>query len=571
MVNEWDEEISLNPFQFNTILQPAKFKIHVAGRAAGKSFGNGYELYDNIKVLPRGITTLTQRTYGQALTKTLPSTFKLLERFGLRRYNPKTKTGDYVVCQKPPAGFLTPHEKILSFDNAISFINGHAAVLLSQDTNSRGPNADFNITDEALTLNKEKFDEEVAPTNRGNEDIFGKQSKNPILKHHGLLFTSSMPYTAEQKWLLEYADYYEKEAGIRIFDVWNRIVKLQMQLLDATESKDAKLFKDIWEETTRLRKQIAPFVSKENVLFTLGNAFDNVKNLGMSYIMTQYKTMDLLTFMIEIMNLFLDKVDDCYYSIDERHVYYNATNDDYIRGVADNENFDWKKLQSLDSRADLDCDPLKPIEVTPDWGSKIAVFEVAQERNFDFVTKQFIKTDNNINEFFVKPQEQEDVMINSIVDKFCDYYLHHPTKRLIYFRDKYGDHRRANSKKTYNEQAIDRFKSKGWNVEQRTHAGMEPPQHDKYLLWAYMLKEADARYPKKRFNGSKCKYTLISMNNTRVIESSDGKFAKDKSSERKASVLPEEATHFGDAVDKRMWTKYSHLLKRSYGFVGARL
>ena len=189
MMNEWDEEISLNPFQFNTILQPAKFKIHIAGRASGKSFGNGYELYDNIKVLPRGITTLTQRTYGQALTKTLPSTFKLLERFGLRRYNPKTKTGDYVVCQKPPAGFLTPHEKILSFDNAISFITGHAAVLLSQDTNSRGPNSDFNITDEALTLNKEKFDAEVAPTNRGNEDIFGKQSKNPILKHHGYLFT----------------------------------------------------------------------------------------------------------------------------------------------------------------------------------------------------------------------------------------------------------------------------------------------------------------------------------------------------------------------------------------------
>lgn len=567
MINEWDEEISLNQFQVNTILLPAKVKVHIAGRASGKSFGNGYELYDNIKVMPRGITTLTQRTYGQALTKTLPSTFKLLERFGLSRYNPKTKTGDYVVCQKPPAGFLTPHEKILSFDNAISFINGHAAVLLSQDTNSRGPNADFNITDEALTLNKDKFDEEVAPTNRGNEDIFGKQSKSPILKHHGLLFTSSMPYTSEQKWLLEFSNYYESEAGIRIFDIWNRIVKLQMQLLDATENKDVKLFKDIWGETTRLRKQIAPFVSKDNVLFTLGNAFDNVKNLGMSYIMTQYKTMDLLTFMIEIMNLYLDKVDNCYYSIDERHIYYNATNDDYIRGVADNEDFNWDKLKNLDCRADQDCDPLKPIELTPDWGSKIALFEIAQERNFDFVTKQFVKTDNNINEFFVKPQEEQDVMINSLVDKFCDYYEHHPTKRLIYYRDKYGDARRANSKKTYNQQAIDRLIRRGWNVEQKTHPGMEPPQHDKYLLWAYLLKESDSRYPKKRFNGTRCKYTLLSMNNTRVIEDSSGKFTKDKRSERRTSVLPEEATHFGDAVDKRIWTKYNHLLKRSYGFV----
>jgi hypothetical protein len=260
-------------------------------------------------------------------------------------------------------------------------------------------------------------------------------------------------------------------------------------------------------------------------------------------------------------------VDDCYYSIDERHIYYNATNDDYIRGIADNENFNWDKLTSLDCRADLDCDPKQRIEITPDWGSKIALFEVAQERNFDFVSKIFRKTDNNINEFFVKPQEEGDVMINALVDKFCDYYEKHPTKRLIYFRDKYGDQRRANSKKTYNQQAIDRFITRGWNVEQRAHAGQEPPHHDKYLLWAYILKEADPRYMPKRFNGTKCKYTLLSMNNTRVIEDTDGKFKKDKSSERKKTILPEEATHFGDAVDKRMWTKYGHLLKRSYGFV----
>ena len=70
-------------------------------------------------------------------------------------------------------------------------------------------------------------------------------------------------------------------------------------------------------------------------------------------------------------------------------------------------------------------------------------------------------------------------------------------------------------------------------MEQHTHAGMEPPQHDKYLLWASILAEKDERFPKKRFNGSKCKYTLISMNNTRVIEDREGRFAKDKRSERR--------------------------------------
>ena len=179
--------------------------------------------------------------------------------------------------------------------------------------------------------------------------------------------------------------------------------------------------------------------------------------------------------------------------------------------------------------------------------------------------------DNNINEFFVKRDEEDDTMVNALMDKFCHYYRNHINKHVHYYRDRYGDARRANNKKSYNELAVERLEKHGWTVEQHTHAGMEPPQHDKYLLWASILAEKDERFPKKRFNGSKCKYTLISMNNTRVIEDREGRFAKDKRSERNQSILPEEATHFGDAVDKRVWTKYGHLLRQAYGFVDARI
>ena len=62
------------------------------------------------------------------------------------------------------------------------------------------------------------------------------------------------------------------------------------------------------------------------------------------------------------------------------------------------------------------------------------------------------------------------------------------------------------------------------------------------------------------------------MQNTRVIEDSHGRFAKDKSSARRQSVLPEEATHFGDCVDKRIWTKYYTRLKvLSTSFVDGRV
>ena len=570
----WQEQLVLNPAQMAYLMLQARDKYVIYSRGTGKSFIVGAEVDENVRLMPRGVTTLAQATYGQALTKTLPSTFKLLEQLGYKRYDTKTKQGDYVVCRTPPEGWYRPYEHLMSFEHCITFSNGHALYILTQDGNSRGPNADFNITDEALTLDKEQFDQEVAPTNRGNEHIFGRRSKNPIYKHHGNAFFSSMPYEPEQKWLLEPAAYYEAERGIHLFDVWNRIVKLQMQLIDAKLAEDKTLFREIWNETIRLRRTITPFVSADGTLFILASIFDNIANVGLSYIMNQYKVMDRLSFMIEILNFIVDKIDHCYYNLDERHRYYNATNDSYIRDFAENSDFSWQQLAQTDSRMDADCNPNQPIEVAFDWGSSASFMEVAQPSHFDFVTKQLYPkriVDNTINEFFVKRSEESDTEVNALVDKFCHYYRYHPCKQLHMYRDRYGDARRANSKKTYNESAIERFERNGWTVRQFVHRGIEPPQHDKYLLWSYITAETDERYPLKRFNASKCKYILISMNNTQVRTNSMGRFEKDKRSERNGSILPEEATHFGDCVDKRIWTKYGDILTRRTTFVDVRL
>ncbi len=567
----WEENISLNSFQISAQLFKAKLKYLIAGRATGKSFINGAEVDENVRSMPRGITTVTQDTIGQALTKTLPSTFKYLELLGYKKYDPRTKSGDYVVCVKPPAHFYEPFERVMSHEHMITFSNGHALYLLSQMSGARGPNADYNITDEALTIDKIKFDQEAAATNRGNEEIFGFKSKKPIYKHHGSTFTSSMGYLPEHKWLTEPAKYYEDEAGIRIFEIWNKIVNLQLQLIKAKLNNDEIQAIELWKETIRLKRQITPFVSKDGILFMLSNAFDNIHNIGFSYITKMFQVMDLVTFMIEILNFYIDKVTDCYYSIDDRHVYYKADNDDYIRGMADDNNFDWDALQKRNSLYDADCDPNKPLEVTPDWGSKISLIEVSQDSMYDFVTGLITPCDNNINEFFVKPDDNPDTMINSLIDKFCDYYRFHKKKVVVYTVDTYGDIVLASSKKTYNQHAIARFERNKWKVIVRKHPGKEPPHNEKYLLWRYILNETDPKFPRKRFNGTRCKYTLISMNNTSVIQKTNGRFEKNKKSEAQSSVLPEEATHFGDAVDKRIWTKYGTQLRKQSTFVSPRL
>jgi len=562
------ELVNLNNPQLISVLNDAKNEVDIHGRGTGKSYIIGWEINKIIRNMPRSISSITGLTFGQILTRTLPSSLKFLEKIGFERHK------DYVIGRRPPETWLTPYEKINKYDNFISFSNGTGFLLLSQERegSARGPNIDREIVDEALTIRKDRYDQEVSPTNRGNEDHFGKLTANPVKQHHGFRYVSSMPYSQDQRWLLDFGKYYEEEAGIRIFDIWNRIVKLQLQLLEANEDNDTKLFKEIWNETVRLKRQITPFVSKDGVLFTLANAFDNIKNLGFSYIVREYKKQSLLTFLIEILNWIVDKVEDCYYHLDsQKHLYYDASNDSFLRDFAENNNWDMEKLSCPDSRFDLDCDPGKPIEIVPDWGAKISLFSVAQERNFNFATKIVEPTDCTINEFFVKP-ESSGVMIDQIVDDVCTYYQHHIKKTVIYYRDRYGDSRQPNasSSKTYNQQAIERFEKNKWEVIQKVHRGQEPPQHDKYLLWVNILKGNDPRYPKVLFNAKKCKYTLISMNNTRLIESGN-KYEKDKRSERNKSVLPEEATHFGDAVDKRIWAKYYNLLYRTSSFIDPRL
>lgn len=591
-----------NRAQLPKLLLQAPCEVSVEGRGTGKSFDIGFKMDAVIRYLPRGICTITGKTFGQLLTRTLPSSLKLLNQIGHQ------KDFDYVIGRKPPAGFLSSYEALSKFDNVISFRNGTRFVMISQSEpgSGRGANADYEIVDEALTIDREQYNNEVSPTNRGNNEFFGKKSGHPIPMHHGFKYSTSMPVTKEGRWVLEYADYYYKERGVRIFDIWNRVVMMQVDILKvvdeykqldapqdaavpcpttpaavaaaqgtaASGGRKAELiaeFRRQWNEIQRLKKQIAPFVSRSGVLFTLSNAFDNLEMLTWDYLLKNQKQLPALIFMVEIMNMYYDKVEDCFYSLQERkHVYYNFYDEDRLRGFASQVGFDFVNADFRSSVFDKDCEPSDPLELSFDWGSKICVMQVSQPRHWDFVngcaSEQICQT--MINEFYSKPDGNDNVLIDDLLGQFCKYYEHHVCKEVVFFKDKYGDHRNPNvlNSKTYNEMALDVLRKHGWSVAIKEHKGTEPPQSDKYVMWGIILNEQDDNYPRFRINGDKCHYTLISMNNAKVKQVKNN-LEKDKSSERPGSgVLPEEATHFSDAADKIMWIKYGKLLgKKSKG------
>lgn len=573
-----DIQLHGNRAQLPKLVLQAPCEVSIEGRGTGKSFDIGFKMDAIVRKMPRSVTALTGKTFGQLLTRTLPSSLKLLNQMGYQ------KDINYVIGRKPPSYFHDSYESINKYDNVISFSNGARFAMISQSEpgSGRGANVDYEIADETLTLDQEQYNNEVSPTNRGNLEFFGKKSKNPISFHHGYKFSSSMPINKEGRWVLDFAEYYKSERGIRLFDIWNRIVMQQVDCLGVVsdyrnavnngKENDAKdlvqAFRKRWNEIARLKGQITPFVSKEGVLFTLSNAFDNLDMLGMDYLLKNQKTIPSLIFMVEIMNLYYDKVEDCFYTIEERkHIYYNFYDNERLRGVAESKDYNFDEINFESSIYDRDCDTNLPIEVSFDWGSAISLMVVTQERYWDFVTGLVSERpcQTQINEFFVKPEGKDNVMIEELVRRFCAYYQHHQNKVLHFYKDKYGDHKNPAvlNSKTFNEMAIAEFERYGWDVELFEHKRNEPPMSDKFLLWGIILSENNDSMPRFRINGDKCKYTLISMNNAKV-KSVAGKMEKDKSSERPSSgVLPEEATHFSDAIDKLMWTKWGDMIDRN--------
>lgn len=568
-------QVKGNRSQLPGLLYDAKSEVSVAGRGTGKSFAIGFKMDGIIRSMPRSVTALTGITYGQLLTRTLPSSFKLLNQMGYQQ------GVNYVIGRRPPSYFRDSYESLNKFDNIISFANGTRFAMISQSESGsgRGANTDYEILDEALLIDEEQYKNEVVPTNRGNNEFFGKKSRHPVTQHHGFTYFTSMPTSKSGRWILKYGEYYKTERGIRLFDTWNRVVAMQIELLDVVrayrlakeggteqqrvEARDE--FKARWQEIQRIREQIKPFVSEKGVLFTLSNAFDNLEMLRIDYILNSQERMPNMIFLLEIMNMYIEKVTDCYYQINEaKQVYYNSQDASRIRGLAEDSDYDFSKINTDSSVYDKDCDPSAPIELGFDWGSSICVMVVDQERHWDFVancaTDQVCQT--QINEFFVKPDTSPGIMVKDLIGKFIAYYRSHSNKLVYFYRDKYGDHKnpaQINSK-TFNEMAIEELRAAGWDVITREHKGVEPRQSDRYNLWGNILSETNPALPLWRVNGDKCRYTLISMNNAKV-KTVDNKLTKDKTSERPDSgVLPEEATHFSDARDKLIWIKYGELL-----------
>jgi len=173
------------------------FRVWIGGRGSGKSTAIAYSIFDKVKRMPGSAGLLTCITLDQLKTNTLSSIRKMWARHGWR------ENVHYYIFKKPPQFWI---DKAIAppteFKNVIFFKNGTWIKVVSakQYDAARGGSYDWAEIDEAAFFPKKFYEEILDASVRGNRGRWN------CTTHHQISFYSSMPYTSEGKWVLDFED-----------------------------------------------------------------------------------------------------------------------------------------------------------------------------------------------------------------------------------------------------------------------------------------------------------------------------------------------------------------------------
>ncbi|WP_210519907.1 hypothetical protein [Hymenobacter terricola] len=531
---------SVKPLQFNRpqlrfILSKLASAVSLWSRATGKSTLIAWLIHLIVTKMPRSCWGIVGSTYGQILTRTLPSTIDALERLGY------FKDVHYFIGRKPPAAWNWPEpfQRPVKYDHFIIFYTGAGFHLISQDGNgssSRGLNLDGWIADEGLLLDRDKLGTDVIASNRGNKGVW---PDTPL--HHGRFIFSSMPWGDQGKWLLEDSAYYDRD-GNPFSATRDAMIKLQLEFVDSRSMKTRlKLYEEILSLSAKLCFYPNPKKLKKEgkevprgLLYSEANIFDNLVNLGIPYLEEQRRELSDFVFLIEILNQRPKSVEAGFYPRLAAHHAEECPNLAYIEGL----DFHLGKLKVQDSRMDGDCRSHLPIRGAVDWGSKISTLTTAQIHE-DVREYRFLKG------LYVKHPK----LINDLADQYAKHYEHHIKREFHFIEDtEWGNARKPDADLTYNQQFAGRLGTHGWRVR-HFNQGRIPSYQRRYQVAHELLGEEDPRQLKIRFNKVQCKDVLTALSLAPIRQDSRGEIAKDKSSEKKLTIPGQEATHFTDTVD----------------------
>lgn len=291
----------------------------------------------------------------------------------------------------------------------------------------------------------------------------------------------------------------------------------------------------------------------QDVLYVRASSHINKENLPAEWFAMQRRIMSKYEYDIEIENIRPRAVGGGFYPLfNERFHCYDDFNNDYLAGLVDNANgYSEEGFDNLDCREVYDVLLDTELDIALDYGKFCCI--VTGQENF-------------LNEFkFLSSMTPvaEGEMIETLVQRWCDYYRPHRLKRVVYWYDQTAIGKDGRSALTYADIVVETLIKNGWDVDQRYY-GAAPEHHDKYKFWMIAMKNDHPALPIFKWNRTKCKYLIHSINNSAAKEGVYGP-EKIKTDERKAHVDQRYTTHQGDAMDMIGYFKYSKMLDASAG------
>lgn len=503
----------------------AKDEVDLWGRGTGKSQGRlSVRALDMARQMPRCSFVNVANTYMQLLDRTLPPMLTHWQELGMKR------DVDFWVRKFPDKkfGLEMPYIMPETAEHCVFIRANKTQVsvmrLVSQDrpASSSGLSVDGIIGDEARYLNYQKLQDELIPTNRGNERYF----KHSHL-HHGTCYTSDMPNTPGSKWLIEQEKTMDKDAVHLILAIQIQIANIENAARTRgrylhTETANLKYYRG---ELFQLRKDL--------LYFSEASTLENIQIVGEDYIRRMRRQLTPAEFNRAILNIRPNTVENAFYPyLDDHHFYDDVIEQSFIDSFSE-KLFGKGKLN--DCRKDSDINRSIPLCAAPDFGGSFNCLVVGQRHLVNF---KFLKN------FYVKnPKRVKDLAVN-----FDNYYRHFHKKELTFYYDHTHYQKNPVSEKTPKDEIIDELKARGWNIRPR-FVGETPSFFTRHHLWnAGLIGDAD-RILKPIFNKYNTEELRNSMQGVSIKAGARDPFAKDKWIEGKVELDQLDAPHLSDAAD----------------------
>jgi len=515
-------EIYFNKIQQRVMYIGAKTTVVVAGRRTGKTYGMGAPfVYRNMQRMKGSTGGIVVPTFRHGLTNTLPGLFTCWKAMGL------IEGVHYVVGKKPPKYFEKAIIEPREFEHVISFYNGSRAVLISQDLagSSNSLTLDWLLVDEAKFINFEKLKDETLPANGGIKAHFGMHSY-----HHSIMIMSDMPVGTKGSWFLNYREKMDTEIIRAIEGCLNVEYRLKKRVRDLRAAGEPvpTYLKHHLRSNNRILNQLRAAA----VFYVEVSTIENLEVVGVNYLKDMKRDLPPLVFQTSILCKRLGILQDGFYnSMKESHKYHAADNEWLMSLGYGHTEAEYRAM--LNSQADLDVQPDKPICIGMDYNANINWIVAGQEQDGRL---------NVIRSFYVKFERK----IPALIADFCNYYRNHKCKQVIYYYDTtaLGSNYAVN-KKDFKAVIEEEFKSHGWRIKSVLLGN--PMRHsEKYLLInsGFAGKERLTPY----FNIDANEALLVAIQSAGVIRGANG-FKKYKAGEKLAESEENLLEHRTDGTD----------------------